>query len=81
MGGLDGAILSGYQHSLGTVCGDMSWGATEKAKVLVKTALVFLRHQLPIFPELGCKVGKELPRLRSTSLALGRARRVFLLGM
>ena len=59
----------------------MSWGATKEAKVLVHTVLMFLRHQLPVFPELRGKVRNELPQLRRTSLALGGARRVLLLGL
>ena len=51
----------------------MSWGTTKEAKVLVETALAFLRRQLSVFPKLGGKVGNKLPWFRHASFALGRA--------
>src|SRR6266481_176931 len=62
LGGLGGASLRGYRRALWTFLRDMPRGATKETKILVHATLTFLRHQFPVFPELGGKVGNELPR-------------------
>src|SRR6266481_6700093 len=76
LGGLGGASLRGYRRALWAFLRDMPRGTTKETKILVHATLTFLRCQLPVFPELGGKVGNELPRFRRASLALGRAREV-----
>ena len=49
--------FSSRRHHLGTIFHYMSALPTEKAQILVKTALAFLLGQLAIFPKLGREVG------------------------